>query len=161
MGLINYITRILQGLWGLLQGMYISMLNMYRKKVTEKYPENRKTKQKMERFRGLLTMPHNERNEHKCTACGICQMNCPNNTIQVISKKEMDEATGKEKRVLDKYLYDVGSCIFCALCTTSCPQDAIAWLPDFEHTVYRRNTLVKQLNQEGSKLTIKEKQETN
>ncbi len=160
MSFINYIKQLFLGVYRLLQGLYISMLNMYRKKVTEKYPENRKTKQKMERFRGELIMPHNERNEHKCTACGICQMNCPNGTIQVISKKVADE-TGKEKRVLDKHLYDIGCCIFCDLCTTTCPQDAITWKPDFEHTVYTRSKLVKQLNQEGSKLEEKVKQETN
>jgi len=155
MSIINYIKQIVCGVWGLLQGLYVSMLNMCRKKVTEKYPENRKTKQHMERFRGLLTMPHNARNEHKCTACGICQMNCSNGTIRVISKKVLDEATGNEKRVLDQYLYDLGSCIFCALCTDSCPQNAIAWQPDFEHTVFTRSKLVKQLNREGS--TLEEK----
>lgn len=140
-----------------MQGMYIALLNMFRKKVTEKYPENRKTKVQFERFRGLLTMPHNEKNEHKCTACGICAMNCPNGTIQVISKKVMDEATGKEKRVLDQYLYDLGSCTFCDLCTTTCPQDAIVFTPAFEHTMYTKSKLLKKLNKEGSKLQEKEK----
>jgi NADH-quinone oxidoreductase subunit I len=156
--MIRYIKNIFLGIYRLLQGMYISLLNMIRPKVTEKYPENRGRKEMMERFRGLLTMPHNEKNEHKCTACGICMINCPNGTIQVISRKEPDETTGKEKRVLDRHLYDLGSCTFCALCTISCPQDAIAWSPVFEHTVFTRNKLVKQLNREGSKLEIKTRQ---
>ncbi len=153
----SYIAEIVVGIWHLMQGMYIALLNMFRKKVTEKYPENRKTKVQFERFRGLLTMPHNEKNEHKCTACGICAMNCPNGTIQVISKKVMDEATGKEKRVLDQYLYDLGSCTFCDLCTTTCPQDAIVFTPAFEHTMYTKSKLLKKLNKEGSKLQEKEK----
>jgi NADH-quinone oxidoreductase subunit I len=130
-----------------MQGMYVSLLNMIRPKVTEKYPENRRTKVQFERFRGELTMPHNEHNEHKCTACGLCMTNCPNGTIRVVSKKITDEATGKEKRVLDKYLYDIGSCTFCALCTNSCPTNAIVWTPAFEHTVFTRGKLEKQLNQ--------------
>jgi NADH-quinone oxidoreductase subunit I len=64
----------------------------------------------------------------------------------VVSKKELDETTGKEKRVLDKYLYDLGSCTVCARCTETCPQDAIAWTNNFEHTVFTRGKLVKQLN---------------
>ena len=36
-----------------------------------------------------------------------------------------------------------------------CPQKAIAWSNNFEHSVYRRATLVKQLNKEGSKLEEK------
>ncbi len=153
--MFRYIKNILLGIYHLLQGMYVSMLNMIRPKVTEKYPENRGKKVQFERFRGLLTMPHNDRNEHKCTACGICMINCPNGTINVVSKKVVDETTGKEKKILDKHLYDLGSCTFCALCTETCPQDAIAWTPAFEHTVFTRSKLVKQLNREGSKLMAK------
>jgi NADH-quinone oxidoreductase subunit I len=143
--MIEYIKNIFLAIFGLMQGMYISMLNMCRPKVTEKYPENRGKKAYSERFRGMLVMTRNEKNEQKCTACGICAMNCPNATIQIISKKVVDETTGKEKRVLDQFLYDLGSCTFCALCTESCPQDAIAWTPHFEHTVFTRSKLVKTL----------------
>jgi len=141
-----YIKKIFIGIYRLLQGMYVSLLNMCRPKVTEKYPENRGKKILMERFRGMLTMPHNEKNEHQCTACGICVINCPNDTIRIVSKKVVDETTGKEKKILDQYLYDLGSCTFCALCTTTCPQDAITWTPVFEHTVFTRDKLVKQIN---------------
>jgi NADH-quinone oxidoreductase subunit I len=106
-------------------------------------------------MRGQLVMPHNADNQHKCTACGICAMNCPNGTIQVISKKETDEETGKEKKVLDRYLYDLGSCTFCSLCTISCPQDAIEWTTNFEHATFTSPKLVEQLNQEGSSLAPK------
>ncbi|MDR0507583.1 MAG: 4Fe-4S binding protein [Dysgonamonadaceae bacterium] len=154
---MEYIKNIIIGIWRLMQGMYITMLNMIRPKVTEQYPENRGKVFPHDRMRGQLVMPHNEANEHKCTACGICQMNCPNGTIQVISKKEVDEATGKEKKVLDRYLYDIGSCIFCALCTTSCPQDAIEWSINFEHAVFTRSKLVERLNREDSTLMKKVK----
>ena len=153
----GYLKNIITAIYHLIQGMYISMLNMCRPKVTEKYPENRKTKPLPERSRGLLTMPHNDKNEHKCTACGLCMTNCPNGTIQIISKKEIDEATGKEKRALDKYFYDLGCCTYCSLCTISCPQDAIVWSPVFEHSVFTRNTLVKQINRENSRLEVKVK----
>ncbi len=143
------------GIWRLMQGMYITMCNMIRPKVTECYPENRGKVFPHDRMRGELTMPHDAENFHKCTACGICSMNCPNGTIQVISKKVLDEETGKEKRVLDRYLYDVGSCTFCALCTQSCPSNAIEWTTNFEHSVFTRSKLVYQLNKEGSSLKPK------
>ena len=54
--------------------------------VTQKYPENRKILVMLERFKGEVVMPHNDKNEHKCTGCGICEINCPNGTIEVISK---------------------------------------------------------------------------
>ena len=151
MNIINYFKAIVLGVWRLLQGMYVSMLNFLRPKITEQYPENRKKRKDFERFRGMLTMPHNEQNQHRCTACGICAMQCPNGSIAITSKKVADD-TGKEKRILDVYSYDLGRCIFCSLCTRACPQNAIEWSPAFEHAVFTRRTLVKRLNNEGSAL---------
>ena len=53
---------------------------------------------------------------------------------------------GKKKRKLDKYIYDLGSCTFCQLCVTTCPQDALDFSNDFEQAVFTREKLVKQLN---------------
>ncbi|MDR0559893.1 MAG: 4Fe-4S binding protein [Prevotellaceae bacterium] len=154
---IKYTVNIAKGLHMLCSGMYITMLNMIRPKITEQYPENRGKKTYFENFRGELVMPHNENNEHKCTACGICMMNCPNGTIQIVTSVLTDE-TGKNKKALDRYVYDLGSCIFCALCTSSCPQGAIQWTNAFEHAVYTKDKLKKQLNREGSTLMTKNRQ---
>jgi NADH-quinone oxidoreductase subunit I len=152
--MINYIKNLFSGIWALMEGMYITMLNFCRPKVTEQYPENRGKKQMFERFRGELILPHNENNEHKCTACGICQAACPNHTITVVSKQITTE-DGKAKKVLDKYFYDIGSCTFCDLCRQSCPFNALDWSQNFEHSVFTRTTMVKKLNREGSKLAEK------
>lgn len=157
MKVLNYIKNIFLGIWNLMLGLYITMLNFIRPKVTEQYPENRGKVFPHDRMRGQLVMPHNENNQHKCTACGICMINCPNGTIQVISKKELDEETGKEKKVLDKYMYDLGSCTFCSLCTITCPQDAIEWSTNFEHSLFTRAKLNQRLNKEGSSLMKKVK----
>jgi len=155
MKLINYISNIFIGIFRLLQGMYITMLNFIRPKVTEQYPENRGKKQPFEAMRGQLIMPHNEDNQHKCTACMLCMTNCPNGTIQITIKKEIDEESGKEKKVLDKYMYDLGCCTFCSLCTWTCSQGAIEWSQNFEHAVFTRPKLLEQLNKEGSSLALK------
>lgn len=154
----RYLKKIAIGIGNLILGMVITMRNMIRPKVTQQYPENRSTRHDFERFRGLLTMPHNQNNEHKCTACGVCMMNCPNGTIKVVTKTVADETTGKDKKVLDRYLYDLGSCTFCDLCTRSCPQHAIEFTNKFEHSVFRPGTLLKQLNAEGSCLAVKQKE---
>ena len=157
MKVAEYTRNIFVGIFRLMQGMYITMLNMIRPKITEQYPENRETKVHFERFRGELTMPHDEENLHKCTACKICETNCPNGTIRITTITETDKETGKSKKILDQYLYDIGSCIFCGMCTQSCPQDAIDWSNNFEHAVYTSGRLVKQLNKEGSSLKQKVK----
>jgi NADH-quinone oxidoreductase subunit I len=142
----NYIKGIFEGIYRLFQGMYITMLNMLRKKITEQYPEKRGKIQYSERFRGMLRLTYNEKKEPLCTGCGICVNNCPNGTIKVTVKKEVDEATGKEKRVLDKYVYDLGSCVFCGRCVQTCPSNGLEWSNHFEHSVFSRSKLVKQLN---------------
>lgn len=58
----------------------------------------------------------------------------------------VDLPDGKKKRKLDKYIYDLGSCTFCQLCVTTCPQDALEFSNDFEQAVFTREKLVKQLN---------------
>lgn len=92
----KYFTDIFSGIWNLLKGMKITGKVLVSPAVTECYPEKRDELQPKERFRAELTMPHNENNEHKCTACGICAMNCPNQTITVKKSKITDE-NGKPK----------------------------------------------------------------
>ena len=114
----NYITSFWKGLLSLLKGMGVTGKYFFSRKVT---------------------------GQHKCIACGICQMNCPNGTIKIEASKITTE-DGKTKRVLDKYVYDLGSCTFCQLCVTTCPHHAIKFTNEFEHAVYTREKLVKQLN---------------
>lgn len=150
----QYIKGIFTGLRSLMSGMGVTWKELWTKKVTQQYPENRATLVISDRFRAELTMPHDENNEHACTACGICEMNCPNGTIQVISKVTETE-DGKKKKELDRYVYDLGMCTFCNLCVITCPSDAIKFTNQFENATFTRNKLVKQLNKEGSKLRAK------
>jgi len=161
MKIINYFTGIFKGIWSLLIGLKVTGSYFFRpwKIVTQQYPENRKGKGKkskkklvmFDRFKGELTMPHNENNQHKCTGCGICEMNCPNGTIEVISKMVVSE-DGKKRRELDKHIYRMGMCSFCALCVKTCPSSALAFSQEFEHAVFNRAKLNKVLNKEGSSL---------
>lgn len=114
-------------------------------KVTEQYPENRASLQIADRFRGTLEFIYDDEGYHKCIACKTCERNCPNYTIQVITKM-VELPNGKKKMKLDKYIYDLGSCTFCNLCVLTCPTQAIRFTNDFEQSVFERNVLVKQLN---------------
>lgn len=154
----TYLGVVFGAIKTLLIGMKTSIKVYFRKKVTEQYPENRKELKMFDRFRGTLTMPHNENNEHRCIACGLCQMACPNDTIKVISKN-IETEDGKKKRILDRYEYNLGSCIFCMLCVNACPHDAITFDQDFEHAVFDKSKLIMKLNHEGSKVEEKKKEQ--
>jgi len=151
--IIEYFTDIFKGVWSLLVGLKVTGSYFFRPWtiITQKYPENRKKLVMPDRFKGELIMYHNESNEHKCTGCGICENNCPNGTIEVISKSIVNEE-GKKKRILDKYVYRIGMCVFCGLCVKSCPSNALTFIPTFEHAVFDRSKLTKILNKPDSKI---------
>ena len=151
--MISYLTGIFKGVWSLIQGMKVTGSYFFRPwlVVTQRYPKNRKKLKMYERYRGEVIMPHNANNEHKCTGCGICEINCPNGTIEVISKTFVTE-DGKKKRAIDRHIYRMGMCTFCALCVKTCPSKALAFSQEFEHAVFDRRKLTKVLNNEGSTL---------
>ncbi len=141
----DYFSNLGSGIASLLKGMQVTGKEFITPKITEKYPENRETVHVPERFRAILELKYDAEGNHKCIACGICERNCPNGTISLTTKM-VDTADGKKKRKLDKYMYDLGSCTFCQLCVTSCPQNALEFSNDFEQAVFTRSKLVKQLN---------------
>lgn len=152
----SYIGGLIHGVTSLLTGMKTTMTVFCRRKTTEQYPENRSTLKLSDRFRGTLTMPHNDKNEHRCVACSLCQMACPNDTIKVTGEM-VETEDGKKKKILVKYEYDLGSCMFCQLCVNACPHDAITFDQDFEHAVFDRTKLVMTLNRPSSHVEEKKK----
>ncbi len=150
----NYFVGLFSGIVSLLTGMKVTLREFFTKKTTEPYPENRAELRMYDRFRGSLELIHNEKNEHRCIACGICEMNCPNGSIRLQADVITDE-TGKKRKVLKNYGYDLGSCIFCQLCVVNCPQTALRFNTEFENAVFTREKLVRRLNREGSTLEKK------
>lgn len=143
--ILEYFKEVGSGVKSLVTGMAVTGKEFVTPKITEQYPENRQDLKISDRFRAELTLIYDSEGRHKCIACGICQMNCPNGTIH-LDTKMVELPDGKKKRKLDKYLYDLGSCTFCMLCVTSCPQNALEFSNDFEQAVFERAKLVKQLN---------------
>lgn len=145
----SYIGGIIWGAKTLCVGLKTTMRELFTKKITEQYPENRQTLKMFDRFRGSLTMPHNENNEHKCVACHMCEMSCPNGAIQVVHEM-VETPDGKKKRILKEYNYNLGSCMFCMICVNVCPHDAITFDQSFENAVFDRSKLILRLNHPGS-----------
>lgn len=150
----RYVSDILHAVKSLLTGMRITGYYFFHPKeiLTQQYPENRDTLKMFDRFRGEVVLLHDENNEHRCTGCSACEIACPNGTIEIINKKEIDPETGKSTKKIDKFVYHLQMCTFCNLCIIACPTDAIKMAQNFEHAVFDRSQLTKVLNRPGSKL---------
>ena len=145
----SYFSELASGIKTLAVGMKVTLKEYFTKKSTEQYPENRKTTLHVsKRHRGRLAFIRNEDGSHNCVACTMCEKACPNGTIRILSEMQEDAETGKKKRVLLDYQYDLGDCMFCQLCTNACNFGAIHFTNDFENSVFDRNSLVLHLDKE-------------
>jgi NADH-quinone oxidoreductase subunit I len=72
-------------------------------------------------------------------------------TIKIINKFDITPE-GKKKKAIDSFVYHLELCTMCNLCIEACPTSAIKMAQTFEHSVYDRRLLTKQLNNAGSKL---------
>ncbi len=138
-----YLSKVITGFVSLLKGMGVTIGYFFspKKIVTQQYPENRETLQMMARFRGHVSMVHDDKGEHLCTACGICEKACPNGTISVLTSKDISG-----RKILGQYIYRLSQCTLCNLCIESCPYGAIVMGKDFELAVYDREKLTFILN---------------
>src|SRR3990167_1084391 len=136
--------KIFRGLISLCKGMAVNIGYLIRPStvVTQQYPENRGTLKMFERYRARLRLIYNDEGTHPCTACGICEMVCPNKTIKIITRQ--GPVTGKKE--LDRFVWRFDTCTFCHLCVQACPFIAIDMTGEYESSVYDRRLLIYNLN---------------
>lgn len=148
----SYFGGLVSGVKTLCTGLKVTLTEYFTAKSTEQYPENRKTTLHVaKRHRGRLVFKRNEDGSHKCTACTLCEKTCPNGSIKIISEMLTEAETGKKKKNLVDYQYNLGDCMFCQLCTNACNFDAIEFTNDFENSTFTRDALVLHLDKENYK----------
>lgn len=145
----SYFGEIAGAVKSLAVGLKTTFKEYRTAKSTEQYPENRKTTLHVaRRHRGRLVFKRNDDGSYKCTACTLCEKACPNGTIKILTEMVTNPETGKKKRQLVDYQYDLGDCMFCQLCTNACNFDAIEFTNDFENSTFERGSLVLHLDKE-------------
>ena len=102
----------------LLQGLRVTLRNLFVRKVTIEYPEEKTTQSP--RFRGLHAQRRYANGEERCIACKLCEAVCPALAITIESEKRADNT-----RRTTRYDIDLVKCIFCGFCEESCPVDSI------------------------------------
>ena len=126
-------VKIVTCLKNLSKGLVSVFKHLFRKAVTEEYPEVKPILN--ENFRGKHVLNKN------CTACGLCKKVCPANAISI--KKD-------ENNKLVSYKIDYGKCIFCGNCVYYCPSNAIQHTTEFELalTAEQKDDLITELKTE-------------
>lgn len=114
-------------IWGLgfFRAMGVTMRNMFRPTMTVQYPDEHLVIP--ERARWALAHKFDESGAPKCTACLICERECPDHIIHMTVSG--DTASGKH---IDEYRYELGACMMCGLCVAACPFDAIEMSHEYE-----------------------------
>jgi NADH-quinone oxidoreductase subunit I len=102
----------------LLQGMRVTWAQLFRKKITVQYPEE-KTPQSP-RYRGLHALRRYPNGQERCIACKLCEAVCPALAITI----ESDVGPDGTRRTT-RYDIDLFKCIYCGFCEEACPVDAI------------------------------------
>jgi NADH-quinone oxidoreductase subunit I len=102
----------------LLQGLRVTLRNLFVKKVTVQYPEE-KTPQS-HRYRGLHALRRYPNGQERCIACKLCEAVCPALAITI----ESDVGADGTRRTT-RYDIDLFKCIYCGFCEEACPVDAI------------------------------------
>jgi len=144
----SYFGGVASAIKSLATGMRVTMGEFFTKKVTEQYPENRKTTLHIsQRHRSRLVLKRDAADNIKCVACMMCEKACPNGTIKITTEMQTNDE-GKKKRVTTDYQYDLGDCMFCNLCVNACNFDAIEFTNDFENSVFDRGKLILHLDKE-------------
>jgi len=130
---VQAIRRLLKTffLWELLKGLSVTLRNLFRKKVTVQYPEE-KTPQSP-RFRGLHALRRYPNGEERCIACKLCEAVCPALAITI----ESDVGPDGTRRTT-RYDIDLFKCIYCGFCEEACPVDAIVETRIFEYHMENR-----------------------
>jgi NADH-quinone oxidoreductase subunit I len=125
-------------IWGLgfFRAMGVTMRNMFRPAMTVQYPDEHLVIP--ERARWALAHKYDEMGAPKCTACMICERECPDDIIHLTVSG--DAASGKH---IDEYRYELGACMMCGLCVAACPFDAIEMSHEYELATPDPHALVR------------------
>jgi len=112
----------------ILGGLRITFFNMFRRKETLEYPEQRPTLPRG--YRGAPTLVKDPEGREKCVSCQLCEFVCPPKAIRIVPGEiPFNAPTAHVEKAPKEFDINMLRCIYCGLCEEVCPEEAI-WLQD-------------------------------
>nr|WP_052014694.1 NADH-quinone oxidoreductase subunit NuoI [Desulfovibrio sp. X2] len=124
-GIRETLREIAEGAGGIASAYATTLRHLFRKPITEQYPEYRRPLPERSRARIILTRSPD--GSERCVACYLCSGACP---VNCISMESAERENGR--RYARWFRINFGRCIYCGLCEEACPTLAIQLTPDFE-----------------------------
>jgi NADH-quinone oxidoreductase subunit I len=107
-------------------GFATTLRHLFRKPITEEYPEYKRPLPARSRARIILTRDPD--GGERCVACYLCSGVCP---VSCISMQSAERKDGR--RYAEWFRINFARCIYCGLCEEACPTSAIQLTPEFEN----------------------------
>lgn len=118
-------SSALEAVKALATGFATTFKHLFRKPITEEYPEFKRTLPERTRARIILTRDPD--GNERCVACYLCSAVCP---VSCISMQSAAKEGGR--RYAAWFRINFARCIYCGLCEEACPTSAIQLTPNFE-----------------------------
>ena len=124
-----------------LRGFAVTFRQLFRRPITQQYPEFKRAV--YPRFRGRHRLQRHENGLEKCDGCSLCAAACPADCIRVVAAENTQGArVSAGERYARIYEINLSRCIFCGYCELACPFDAITLGNEFEISEYSRDDLI-------------------
>jgi NADH-quinone oxidoreductase subunit I len=120
-----------------LRALSHSFRNLFRPKVTRRYPEERLATTPVTRGQPRLTLLE-DGETLACVSCGLCEAACPAYAI-TIDGAETERFIEREP---ERFEIDMLRCILCGFCEEACPKDAIFMSDELELADFSRAALI-------------------
>jgi NADH-quinone oxidoreductase subunit I len=139
----------------MLRGMLTVLKELFSKKITIQYPEQKRPVRT--RFRGRHSLKRYDNGLEKCIGCALCAAACPADAIFVEAAENSDEKRfSPGERYASTYEINMLRCIFCGFCEDACPTEAIVLGENYElsftdrsQSIYTKDLLLESVAGDG------------